>query len=379
MTPQTPGAVYAGTSNGIGSRRIDTWVAPFDSFKLDGEEIQHTKLRIGGVELTDSDMLLGADFFLSHRIYVSNTQHKIYFTYNGGQVFQLEAGMRTGAPETDKLPSSAPVMAPPPDTATADINLPTDAAGFARRGAAFMGRLDYPHAIEDFTRATQLDPADPKPLYQRGLARMANRQPILAMSDFDQVLKLAPDDTAALMARAQLYNGSGDKAHARADLDAAARTNPKDAGLALQLANTYSRFGFTEEALDAYDRWIAANRDDPGMPGALGGRCYVRLQMKTELDRALNDCNASLRLNPRNLSVIDNRSVLHFLRGEFAAAVTDCDMVLKERPKAALVLYVRGLAKQQEGQKDAGDADIAAATALAPKIAEQGKRMGLTP
>jgi hypothetical protein len=32
-------------------------------------------------------MLLGADFFLSHRIFVSNEQHKVYFTYNGGPVF----------------------------------------------------------------------------------------------------------------------------------------------------------------------------------------------------------------------------------------------------------------------------------------------------
>jgi hypothetical protein len=32
-------------------------------------------------------MLLGADFFVSHRIYVSNAQHKMYFTYNGGPVF----------------------------------------------------------------------------------------------------------------------------------------------------------------------------------------------------------------------------------------------------------------------------------------------------
>jgi hypothetical protein len=35
------------------------------------------------------DMVLGADFFLTHRIYVANNQQKMYFTYNGGPVFDL--------------------------------------------------------------------------------------------------------------------------------------------------------------------------------------------------------------------------------------------------------------------------------------------------
>jgi len=34
-------------------------------------------------------MLLGADFFMSHRIYVANGRRMIYFTYNGGPVFSV--------------------------------------------------------------------------------------------------------------------------------------------------------------------------------------------------------------------------------------------------------------------------------------------------
>jgi hypothetical protein len=34
-------------------------------------------------------MLLGADFFLSHRILISDSQKKVYFTYNGGPVFNV--------------------------------------------------------------------------------------------------------------------------------------------------------------------------------------------------------------------------------------------------------------------------------------------------
>ncbi len=34
-------------------------------------------------------MILGADFFLSHHILVASSQRKLYFTYNGGPVFDL--------------------------------------------------------------------------------------------------------------------------------------------------------------------------------------------------------------------------------------------------------------------------------------------------
>ena len=34
-------------------------------------------------------MLLGADFLFSHRVFITHSQRKIYFTYAGGPVFQL--------------------------------------------------------------------------------------------------------------------------------------------------------------------------------------------------------------------------------------------------------------------------------------------------
>ena len=41
-------------------------------------------------------MLIGADFFLSHRIYVASSQRKLYFTYNGGPVFNLARAREAG-------------------------------------------------------------------------------------------------------------------------------------------------------------------------------------------------------------------------------------------------------------------------------------------
>jgi predicted aspartyl protease len=86
VTPQSRGVVDAGYSLGSARHPFRTWIAPFASFKIGEEELPAPRLRMGDIG-APIDMLLGADFFSSHRIYVANGRRKIYFTYNGGPVF----------------------------------------------------------------------------------------------------------------------------------------------------------------------------------------------------------------------------------------------------------------------------------------------------
>ena len=86
-----PQVSYGGMVTGADHRPTPSRIVPVDSFKVGGEEIQHTHLRVAELGLPDVDMVLGADFFLSHHIYVANAQHRIYFTYNGGPVFDMTA------------------------------------------------------------------------------------------------------------------------------------------------------------------------------------------------------------------------------------------------------------------------------------------------
>jgi len=64
------------------------WIGQFKSIKVGDEEIQNAPLLIGQSANTWYDVLIGADFFLSHHIYVANSQGKIYFTYSGGPAFR---------------------------------------------------------------------------------------------------------------------------------------------------------------------------------------------------------------------------------------------------------------------------------------------------
>ena len=82
IRPDSPGVVPAGTSS---------WIGPFASFKIGDEEMSSPHLRFSDFSMDQGDMLLGADFFLSHRIYVANSQDKLYLTSNGGPPFNLSS------------------------------------------------------------------------------------------------------------------------------------------------------------------------------------------------------------------------------------------------------------------------------------------------
>jgi len=86
-----PGVTVAGASRGIDRVDVKTWLARFASVKVGDEEIKNGLLRIGETEAKTFDVLIGADFFMAHHVYVANSQNQLYFTYNGGPVFNVRA------------------------------------------------------------------------------------------------------------------------------------------------------------------------------------------------------------------------------------------------------------------------------------------------
>jgi clan AA aspartic protease (TIGR02281 family) len=111
VTPQSHGVAAIGASSGMGGD-VQTWTGTFQALGVGGEIVQNAKLQLadlfskgrevstGSILHTDvvesPDMLLGADFIKAHRIYIAPNQNKVYFTYNGGPIFQL--------PTEDKAP-----------------------------------------------------------------------------------------------------------------------------------------------------------------------------------------------------------------------------------------------------------------------------------
>lgn len=357
--PDAPGVEDAGFSRGIGPAVVQTWIAPFDSLAIgDNEIIKKIKLRVGDIDDESFDMLIGADFFLSHRVYVSNTQHKLFFTYNGGPVFDLSV-------HHDK-------------SATAAAATPTTAQGFAGRGSASAARHDYASARKDLDRAVALAPNDVRYRIERARIELAMEDKAAGSADLDTAIRLAPDQPEALVARAALRIDDGDKAGAAADAAALDRILAPSSRYRFDLGHLYDQLGDSAKAIVQYGQWIDAHPHDSGLSSALNTRCWLRTLAGTDLKGALDDCNRALHLRPKTPDFLDSRGLVHLRSGDPKKAIRDYDDALKGNPKIAPSLYGRGLAKRRLGDAKGAEQDIAAAKAIDPKIAALFTDHGIT-
>jgi len=354
---------------------MQTWIAPVDSFKLGDEEIQHTRLRFGDLRLRDDiDMLIGADFFLSHRVLVSNSQHKLYFTYNGGAVFNLT----TAPPPTEAQPPNASTQAAA-SSQDAYSDTPSDAPGFERRAAAYWERREFAAVVADLTHAVALDPKEPRYLYKRGVSELALGKADAALADFDAALKLKPDYVEVVLERARFHRAQKDKARTREDLDLADHLAAGDADVRFMLAGEYDREGLEKQAVAQTDQWIAAHPKSDKFAEALNARCWVRARGDMELDKALADCNAALKLRPGSPEFLDSRALVHLRLGNVDKAMADYQAALRLMPNNPWTLYGHGLVELRKGLKTEGEADIARAVALRPDLPDEARAIGLAP
>ncbi len=364
LDPTGPGVVDGGLVSGIGRHTVRSWIAPVRSLRIGDEEVRNTRLRITDMTSDQADMLIGADFFLSHHVYVANDQRKLYFTYNGGPVFNLDAAPQAGS------------MAG--EVATSQAAEPTDAASFSRRGVASTSRRDYKGAVADLTRALALDPNEARYLFERARAHAGQGEAGLALADLDSSLAKQPGQVDALVLRAELRPGP-DQLLALADLNDADRLAPREADVRLRLAELYGAADALPPAIAQYDAWIAAHPQDSRRAEALAARCQARGLANLDIDKALADCDMALKLDPKVTEALGARGLAHLRQHRFDEAVADFEAALAARPKSPLSLYGRGLARRGKGLTVAGDADIAAAVALRPNLPAEAKSHGLAP
>jgi predicted aspartyl protease/Tfp pilus assembly protein PilF len=371
VTSSSPGAVRVSTSSGFGSRLVEVWQAPFAELSLGRETIRNISLQFADMGLNDVDLLLGADFFLSHRVYLANSQGKIYLTYNGGPVFRFDQPQ----PKTEPAVASTSPGAPPPAAAKPDG---LDADALRRRAYASLARRDYAAALVDFNRALALNPADADALAGRARYYLAagNRQ--AASADLDASLKSDPKNSDVLIQRAALRRRDEIQA-IKADLDEAVRQKGPESDAALSAAEVYESHYLFAEAIPLYDAWLKRNGESPSAIAALNGRCWARAVLKVDLDKALADCNAALRRGAKVAEIIDSRALVRLNRGEIDLAITDYDAALRIDPNKSVSLYGRGVAKRRKGLTEAGQADIEAARRINPNIDDVAKRLGLAP
>ena len=354
MTPQ-------GRSGGAGEGRVRSWTGRVAMFELGGEKIANNRLSIDDTDSGDYGMLVGLDYFLSHRIYVSRLQRKVYVTWNGGPVFAL------GRATTGDY--DAQYAALPKDVAK------DDADALARRGAAAIAAGNYPRALEDLNRACELAPGVADYFFARARVHLAMRQSAPALADLDEALRLDPALAEARLRRAKVREALADRPGAGADLAQLDAALPPSSHLRADMADLHARFGQTAEALRQYDLWVKTHQKDARLAGVLNGRCWLRARLNIDLPLALEDCKEAVDRDHGEASYHDSLGWTYLRLGDAARAKKAFDGAIKLKD-LSFSLYGRGLAQLRLNDTAGGERDLAAARKLQPRIDEEVRKEG---
>jgi|tagenome__1003787_1003787.scaffolds.fasta_scaffold20970513_2 tetratricopeptide (TPR) repeat protein len=135
-------------------------------------------------------------------------------------------------------------------------------------------------------------------------------------------------------------------------------------------AVAYIHTGKLDLALDDLNQAIYVSpRDYQYLPDYFQYRCLTQLN-RGEARDALEDCNAALKLRPKDATTMEFRGDVEYALKNYPAAIADLDAALAITPANAGAQYVRGLARMRNGDAQGGQADVAAARAKKPDIAK---------
>ncbi|MFG6455641.1 aspartyl protease family protein [Roseateles sp. BYS96W] len=353
----------AGRTGGIGEGWVRAWQGPMASFELGGEKIVDQVVKINEVDYSRNDLLLGLDYFLSHHIYVSRLQKKVYATWNGTPVFAGRNGQAQAS--SDGVGSAAPAALP------AD-----DAEALARRAEAAAARGEFAKALADLNRACELAPQSSANLLARARVQLALRDTAQARQDLDRALNLQPDLHEARAARAALQVSAGERDGALADLAALDRSLPPSDQLRERVGGLYARLSLLPEALRQWELWMPAHRTDAHLAAVFNERCWLRTRLNREARLALEDCKAAVDKDGGEGHYRDSLGWAYLRLDDARSAVDAFDAALKLKP-IALAHYGRALAEQRLGRADAARHDLATARQLDAHVDERVQRAGL--
>lgn len=242
---------------------------------------------------------------------------------------------------------------------------------------AFLDKSDYANAIAVYDKAVKTTTNNDQ-AFQRYLRARAYLNWGKTDVAYDEFTKLLQDSGSTYA-----YAGVADVAADRGQYGDAL----KYYGIAITKLDTYAyyligrasvfaRMGEYENAMKDDDTAVG---DDSNSEWPYRSRCWHRAISNRDLDAALADCNRSLEILPDYFDTLDTRGLVRFRQGRWDDAIADYDAALRHDPQSASALFMRGIAEMRKGDHSKGQADIAQAEAIYPRISAQYAVYGIAP
>lgn len=254
---------------------------------------------------------------------------------------------------------------------------PKQAEPYHWRAEYRAGVGNWAGATEDLGRAIAIEPTVQLHLRRAELRRELG-QDKAALTDMEAALQLDPASQDAIIAAADLRSELGEGKAVLALLQEKIDLGGKERfGFIRAKADVQADMGDVAGAIATLDEAI---KDKPGDPDLLNARCWIKATRNVALDTALKDCTKSIELSDNPQGALDSRAMVYYRLKRPEDALADLEVALDAAPEQAASLYLRALVlKGVAGRAGDGEADLAAARALEPRIERTYRRYGVTP
>ncbi len=203
------------------------------------------------------------------------------------------------------------------------------ARDYFQNGEDFYKKGDFDRAIEEYTKAIQLNNQFLNAYLHRARSYYAKENYDGTIADYSEVLKLDPENIEAYRLRGLIYHSEKrEYDRAIADYDQAIRLEPQYPMIYLNRAASYDSKKDYDRAMANYDEAIRLN---PQFADAYNNRANTYLT-QGKYDLALADCNEALRIDPNLDFVYDTRGDVYMAMEDYDRAIADYKTALHLKP-----------------------------------------------
>ena len=246
--------------------------------------------------------------------------------------------------------------------ASTETKAEDDVQAHIKKGDDYYDKRELEKAIEEYTKAIELDPKNAEAYRGRGNSYRRLFKDTEALADLNKAIQLNPKDSTAYRGRGSTYAGMRRYELAIADYNKAIELDPKNSDAYASRGNVYQSMSKFPQAIADYNKAIEL---DPKNSDAYANRGFYYLK-RGKFTQSLADLNKAVELEPKNSRSYINRAAFYVDTRKYDLGIADANQAIQLGSKDPSAYNNRGLAYAYKGDYDRAIEDYTEAIRLDP-------------